>query len=140
MLLDSLTEFLKLKGSLSSGNLDKKHPEFVLPKATSYYLFEKKTETYMKNDEEKSYEQTTRIDKGHKVNNIVQQLVDSGDSHLRHQRRFDNVVTVLPKIKERHTGKYIEVDFSENITLKAKNEVQEAHFLGKQYAMHCTIM
>ena len=94
----------------------------------------------MKNDEEKSYEQTTCIDKSHKVSNIVQQLVDSGDSYLRHQRRFDKVATVLPKIKERHTGKYIEVDFSENIALKEKNEVQEAHFLGKQYAMHYTIM
>ena len=100
MLFASLIEVLKLKGSLSSEDIEKKHPEFVSPKPTSYYLFEKKTETYVKNDEEKSYEQTIHIDKSHKVSNIVPQLVDSSDTHLRHQKRFDNIATVLPKIKE----------------------------------------
>ena len=71
MKLNSVIEFLKLKESMSSEDLEKKHPELASPKLTSYYLFEKKTETYVKKCEEKSYEQTTRTDKSEKVNHIV---------------------------------------------------------------------
>ena len=103
MKVDSVTEFLKLKDQImSSEDLEKKHPEFATPKLTSYYLFGKKIETYVKNGEEKNYEWTSRIDKSDKVNNIVQQPVDSGDSYLRHREHVYNIATVLPKIKERH--------------------------------------
>ena len=32
------------------------------------------------------------------------------------------------------------MDFSENIAIKTKSKVQETHFSGKQYALHCTIV
>ena len=48
---------------MSDEDLEKKHLKFTSPKETSYCLFEKKTEIYIKNGEDKSYEQTTRIDK-----------------------------------------------------------------------------
>ena len=32
------------------------------------------------------------------------------------------------------------MDFSENIARKTKSEVQEAHFSGKQYTLHCAIV
>ena len=32
------------------------------------------------------------------------------------------------------------MDFSKNIVLKTKSEVQEVHFSGKQYALHCSIV
>ena len=32
------------------------------------------------------------------------------------------------------------MDFSENIALKTKQEVQDTHFSGKQYALHCSIV
>ena len=32
------------------------------------------------------------------------------------------------------------MDFSENIAIKTKSEVQEPHFSGKQYALHCNIV
>ena len=64
-------------------DLEKKHPESASPKETSYCLFKKKTETYIKNGEEKSYERTTRIDKSGEVSCFVQKLVNSGDSYLR---------------------------------------------------------
>ena len=79
--------------------LKKKHPEFALPKET-YCLFEKKTETYIKNGEEKIYQRTTRINKSDKVSCIVQQLVDSSHSYLRHRKHVENIATVLPKIRE----------------------------------------
>ena len=68
---------------MSDQNLEKNHPELTSPKETSYCLFDKKTETYIKNGEEESYERTTRIDKSDKVSCFVQKLVNSGDSYLR---------------------------------------------------------
>ena len=138
--LTSATEFVNLPNSLSPEDLEKNHPEFKSRKETSYYVFEKKTETYIKNGVEKSYERTTRIDKTDKVCDIVKQLVDSGPNYLKHRQHVNNINKVLPKIRERHAGKYIEMDFSENIALKTKSEVQEAHFSGKQYALHCSIV
>ena len=32
------------------------------------------------------------------------------------------------------------MDFSENIAMKLKFEVQDAHFWGKQYSLHCSIV
>ena len=79
--------------------LKKKHPEFASPEKT-YCLFEKKTETYIKDGDFKIYQRTTRIDKSDKVSSIVQQLVDSSDSYLRHRKHVENIATVLPKIRE----------------------------------------
>ena len=138
--LNSVTEFLYLKSSMSSEDLAKLHPEFSSPKETSYYIFGMKTETYVKNGIEKSYERTTRLDKKDKVSDIVEQLIKLGPPYLKHRQHVANVNTVIPKIRERHEGKYIELDFSENIALKTKSEVQEAHFSGKQYALHCSIV
>lgn len=55
MKLDSGNEFSKLKDSMLSEDLEKPHPEFALPKLVSYYLFERKTETF----QEKSYEKNS---------------------------------------------------------------------------------
>ena len=87
MLLDSVAEFLKLKDSLSSEDLEKKHPEFVSAKPTSYF---RENRNYVKNIDEKSDGRTMRIDKSDKVSDIVQQLVDSGDCYLRHWKHVDN--------------------------------------------------
>ena len=43
-------------------------------------------------------------------------------------------------IPESFSGKYIGLDFSENLALKPKLEVQDAHFSGKQYSLHCSIV
>ena len=32
------------------------------------------------------------------------------------------------------------MDFSENLAMKPKFEVQDAHFSGKQYSLHCSIV
>ena len=48
MQLNSVTKFLQLKNSMSTEDLEKHHPEFNSPKETSYYVFGKKTETYIK--------------------------------------------------------------------------------------------
>ena len=47
------------------------------------------------------------------------------------------MAAVLPMIRESFPGKYIELDFSENLALKPKHEVQDVHFSGKHYLLHC---
>ena len=52
---------------------------------------------------------------------------------------MDNVNHVFSILKERFSGKYIELDFSENFALRPKHEVQLDHFSGKQHSLHCAI-
>ena len=52
---------------------------------------------------------------------------------------MDNVNHVLPILKERFRGKYIALDFSENLALLPEHEVQSAHFSGKQHSLHCAV-
>ena len=43
-------------------------------------------------------------------------------------------------LKEAYNGKYIELDFSQNLSLRPKNEVMSVHFSGKQFTLHCAIV
>ena len=52
----------------------------------------------------------------------------------------DNVSSVFPEMKSNYDGKYIELDFSQNLGLRPKDEVQSAHFSGKQFTLHCSIV
>ena len=51
-----------------------------------------------------------------------------------------NCFSVFPSMKEAHNGKYVELDFSQNLALPPKDEVQSAHFSGKQFTLHCSIV
>ena len=81
----------------------------------------------------KEYSRTTRVDKKDPVCDIFSKLMSIEDNYLRHRSHVDNINSVLPKIKERFTGTYIEMDFSENLALITKCGIQTAHFSGKQY-------
>ena len=43
-------------------------------------------------------------------------------------------------MKSAYNRKYIELDFSQNLALRPKDEVQSAHFSGKQFTLHCAIV
>ena len=67
--------------------------------------------------------------------------MDRGESYLRHQSHVNNIAAVLPMIQENFSSKYyIELHFFGNLALKLKHEVQEAHFSGKHYSLHCSIV
>ena len=51
-----------------------------------------------------------------------------------------NISEVFPLIQEAFTGKYTELDFSENLALKPNFEVQDGHASGKQYSLHSEIV
>ena len=74
------------------------------------------------------------------VNKIVEKLCDAGSSYLKHRTYVDNVYSVLPLLKENYSGKYNELNFSQNLALRPKDEVQSAHFSGKQFTLHCAIV
>ena len=43
-------------------------------------------------------------------------------------------------MEEAYNGKYIELYFSQHLALQPKDEVQSAHFSGKQFTLHCSIV
>ena len=115
------------------------YPEPNDEKEINYYIFGPKTESYFKNGKEIQYTRTARIDEK-EVLVIAQKLISIKDSDLKHRSHVDNINKVFPIVKESFQGTYIELDFSENIAIKPKFEVQEAHFSGKQYTLHCSIV
>ena len=76
----------------------------------------------------KTYTRANRVDKNESVCNIYADLVASGERYLYHQSTVDNIKAVLPKMLESFTGKYIKMDFPQNILLKTKDEGQTTHF------------
>ena len=75
-----------------------------------------------------------------KVKKVAKTLIGQGGSYLRHRSHVANIKITLPLIHESFNGKCIEIDFSENIAMKPKFEVQDAHFSGKQYSLHCSVV
>ena len=71
---------------------------------------------------------------------IYAEIVASGERYLYHRSIVDYLKAVLPKIQESFRGKYFKMDFSQNIALNTKDEVQTAHFSGKQQSLHCSIV
>ena len=67
-----------------------------------------------------------------------QKLISTKDSYLKHRSHVGNINKVFPIIKESFQGTNIELDFSENIAINPKFEVQEAHFSG--ITLHCSIV
>ena len=74
------------------------------------------------------------------VKEVAKTLIEQGGSYLRHRSDVANTKNALPLTRESFNGKYIEMDFSENIAMKPKFEVQDAYFLGKQYSLHRSIV
>ena len=75
----------------------------------------------LKNGKETEYKRTARVEKNEKVSDIVQKFKVSGDSYLRHRSHVTNIDTVLSIPREIFTGVYIELDISENLSIKSDN-------------------
>ena len=116
------------------------YPEFHDEKEINYYIFGPKNGVILQNGKEIQYTRTTRIDKKEEVSVIAQKLISIKDSYLKHRSHVDNINKVFPIVKESFQGTYIELNFSENIAIKLKFEVQEAHFSAKQYTLPCSIV
>ena len=42
-------------------------------------------------------------------------------------------------MKETYKKKFVELDFSQNMSLRPKDQVQFAYFFGRQFTLHCEI-
>ena len=115
-------------------------PERENDKEAHYCVYERKTECYKgKDGNDVKYTRTAKVDKKEKVFELVNSLLKNTPRYLKHRSYVDNVNYVLPILKKKFSGKYIELDFSENLALRPKHEVQPAHFSGKQYSLRCAI-
>ena len=134
----SLTTYLNdLK--VDSDN-DELFPETKCEKQVCYYAYERKIESYKgKDGNDVQYTRTARVDQKDKVSVLVTKILQNTARYLKHRSYVDNVSRVLPMLKDGFNGKYIELDFSENLALRPKHEAQSAHFSGKQHALHCAI-
>ena len=125
---------------IEHGNEDHFPEQIETTKTLKYSYFATRKETYLRDGKEIGYTRTARQDKTDVVSNIVKLLLETGPVYLKHRSHVDNISSVFPIIKETFAGRYIELDFSENIAITPKSEVQDAHFSGKQYSLHCSIV
>ena len=75
-----ITEFLNSEPPINSNNF----PECNDAKEISYYIFEIKTESFMKNGKITEYSSTARVNKKEKVCETVKKILHRGESYLRH--------------------------------------------------------
>ena len=133
----SVTDFLNNQDSYDHRT---KYPECYDMSEVSFYISKKKEKTYFKNGTEKSYKRVARIGKKMKVKKVAKTSAEQGGSYLRHRSHVANMKNTLPLICELSNRKCIEMDFSDNIAMKPKFEVQDVHFSGKQYSLHCSVV
>ena len=66
-------------------------------------------------------------------------IKDRSKKYKKNRSHVDNCSNVFPPMKDTYSGKYIELDFSQNLAIRLALEVQSAHFSNKQYTLHCAI-
>ena len=132
---ESLTKYLeKLKAN-------KQFDELTEENVYTYHRYERVEEPYTKKDGTPGqYQRVTRVNHKEPVKDICQKILDTGNAYLKHRTYVDNVSSVFPEMKSTYDGKCIELDLSQNLALRPKDEVQSEHFSGKQLILHCSIV
>ena len=111
-------------------------------KKVSFYQFESVQETYYdKKRKKKFYTRIARRDYSDQtVRSVYQRLQNCARSYLLHRYH-----TLLDKVYwqrylEEANSAVIWMDYSQNIKLTEKNQVQSAHFSGKQQTLHDSLI
>ena len=106
-----------------------------------YYEYKRIEESDIgKSGKKMEYTRTARVDLCEYVCQLVDKLRGLSEKYLKHRTYVDNCTTVFPFLKESYSSKFIELGFSQNLSLRPKDEVQSAHFSGKQFILHCAIV
>ena len=109
-------------------------------KPYKFYSCMRVTESYIeKEGKPVEYTRTARVDDMKPVKHLVNLIKDGSKKYLKDRTYVDNCSNVFPLMKDAYSGKFIELDFSQNLTIRPKLEVQSAHFSNKQYTLHCAI-
>ena len=106
-----------------------------------YYESKRVVVSYMGNDG-KLFDHTkrTRVEYSEPVRLLVKKLQDLSYKYLKHTTYVDNWNSVFPLMKEVCNGKYTELNFLQNLSLRLKDEVQSPHFSGRKFTFHCAIV
>ena len=112
---DSLTTYFN---KMSSG---KTLEEMKIEKECKYYEYRRVVESYIgKNGKRIECTRSARVDLSEPFFKLVEKLRELGDNYLKHRTNVNNISSVFPILKEHYDGKYIELDFSQNLSLKPK--------------------
>ena len=111
-------------------------------KKVSYYEFESVTESYNnKQGEKRFYKRIARVDyKDVKLRDVYARLMEVSKDYLVHRH-----MTILDKVYWARFLCNVDqpilwMDYSMNIKLTEKNQVQSAHFSGKQQTLHDSLI
>ena len=86
-----------------------------------YYEYKQVVESYVgKNGKLNKNSRTVRVDHFEPVYLLVEKLKDLSNKYLMYQTYVANYTSVFPILKEVYDGKYVELDFSQNLALGPK--------------------
>ena len=68
------------------------------------YVSETKIGPFTKNGKNTEYSRTAPVDKKDKICDIVEKLLQKGESYLRHRSHVDNLLEVFPIIRDTFAG------------------------------------
>ena len=115
---------------------------FNWEKNLSYYLFGKKEETfYTKRGKKVTYTRTARIDYNDvPLRQVYDTLMNLAQRYLIHRYHVSNDRVYWEKFVSETDQYILWVDYSQNIALTPKFEVQPAHFSGRQHTLHDSLL
>ena len=114
---------------------------FVEKTPKKYYTFDKVPTFYYNKDGKKvTYDRVTRVDKEATLDELYQKLNDVAQDYLEHRHSVVADRSFWAYMHEVLDQPYIHLDYSQNIALKPKHEVQAMHFSGKEQTLHCTVL
>ena len=74
------------------------------------------------------YQRTPRVDDTKPVKHLVSLTKDVGSKYKKHRSSADNCSTVFPMMKDIYDRKFNELDFSQNLAIRPKLEIQWYHY------------
>ena len=115
---------------------------FKKPQKVTYDQFVTDTYTYLnENSEKKEGKRTIRKQFSETFDKFKAEFDGNAKAYLLHRYEIINDAFVWPQIRDDSSLGYVfHQDYSENITCIPKYEPQDAHFLGKQTSLHCTVI
>ena len=135
--------FLECLTEKCSNNCKIKGDEFsdYDTKLYSYYTCERVAmQYYNKKGCKVIYYRTAREDKEDTLANISVKLQKLCKRYITHRYFIASDKVFWSNFKMNYNYPILTMDYSENINLTAKHEAQIAHFSGRQYTLHCTVL
>ena len=106
-----------------------------------YYTAEKvPTVYYNKQGKKCEYMRVARVNKSATLQELYTKLEDIAVEYLLHRHSVVADRVFWAHMSETLEQPYIHMDYSQNIALKPKHEVQSQHYSGKEQTLHCTVL